>query len=136
MNRNKKLLLITSIIIGVILALVGGNFIIAQFLDDDPPKLISVGYNKTIDVNDSATIQIFADDVSGIKYAMLFYRINDSTWSREEMKLYVIICCPPRYLSRIGPFTKPCKVEFYFELSDKKGNIMTSDSYFFNVVDQ
>jgi len=122
-------------LIFLVVSVAGGSFIINQLIDEDPPKLISVGYEDYIDVNESATIQIFADDVSGIKYVKLFYRIDDSSWSSEEMKLYVIICCPPRYLSRIGPFTKSCKVEFYFEMSDKKGNTMNSEVYFFIVMD-
>lgn len=112
----------------------GFNFI-RMLNDKDPPRIISVGYNPNPKVNTSTTIQVFVEDVSGIESCKIYYRLNNSEWIARDLKRYIIICCPPRYLIRLGPFPSVgTQIDFYFEISDKKENVLISETYSFTVV--
>jgi hypothetical protein len=105
-----------------------------MFLDNEPPQLLALNYNPNPKVNSSMTISIFVEDVSGIRSCTLHYCENGSDWISREMRRFIILCCPPRYLIRLGPFTNlGFQVDFYFEIVDKKGNIYESDLYSFTI---
>ncbi len=132
MPNIKKIGIIALIlVITVFGGTIGYNFL-RSLNDKSPPILISLGYEEEPKVNTSVTIQIFIDDISGIKFCKIYYRINSSDWLSQEMRLYVILCCPPRYLARLGPFSEIyTRIDFYFRIADKKDNVLTTDIYSF-----
>jgi len=135
MVQWKKLIIVITIVTAVILAVLMGFNLFRMINDKDPPNIVYVGYNSEVKVNSSTTIQIFAEDVSGIRSCRIFYRINGSGWSSEEMKRYVIICCPPRFVSRLGPlFPSGVQLEFYFDIVDKKDNRLITDVYTLDII--
>ncbi|UCG02949.1 MAG: hypothetical protein JSW11_02960 [Candidatus Heimdallarchaeota archaeon] len=136
MASVKKIIIVIAITITMLIGgFVGINFL-RMINDKDPPRIISVGYNPHPKVNTSSTIQIFVEDVSGIEFCKIYYRLNESEWVSRALRRYVILCCPPRFLIRLGPFISVgTQFDLYFVISDKKNNILVSDTYSFTVVD-
>ncbi|MFX0208977.1 MAG: hypothetical protein ACFFDT_23535 [Candidatus Hodarchaeota archaeon] len=136
MASLKRIIIVIALSIILLAGGVMGFNFIRMINDTDPPRIISVGYNSNPKVNTSTTIQIFVEDVSGIESCKINYRLNSSEWIARELKRYIILCCPPRYLIRLGPFTSiGTQIDFYFEISDKKENVLISETYSFTVVD-
>ncbi|UCE12696.1 MAG: hypothetical protein JSV04_10940 [Candidatus Heimdallarchaeota archaeon] len=135
MASLKKILIMLALIAIVLLGGILGFNLVLISLDKDPPTIVSVGYDPHPEVNSSTTVQIFVNDVSGIKSCTIYYRINNSDWISHEMRRYVILCCPPRYLIRLGPFTSiGAQYDFYFKIIDQKDNIFVSETYSFTVI--
>ena len=83
----------------------------------------------------SSTIEIYVDEISGIESCKIYYRINGSDWISQEMRRYIILCCPPRYLIRLGPYNEiGAQYDFYFEIVDKKSNLLISEIYSFEII--
>lgn len=137
MKLTRKHYAIISIIIVVVLGIsfMGYN-IFLFFNDENPPRIVgNISYEKEVEVNNSVSIALFTEDRSGIDICSIIYRVNNSEWITKPMRLYAIICCPPRYLIRIGPFySVGIRIDFYFEIVDHKGNKLISDMYLFTIV--
>ncbi len=133
-SSQKQLFIATSI---VLIIFVGFIVVLIQefVIDNNPPSLVSVGYNSTPKVNSSLTIQLYVEDKSSIKSVEINYRIKQGLWISDEMRKYFIICCPPRFLIRLGPFNEVgVEVDFYFRVVDSKNNELITDTYSFVVI--
>ncbi|MFX1284001.1 MAG: hypothetical protein ACFFB5_10115 [Promethearchaeota archaeon] len=136
MASVKKIIIVVIITSIVIIGGVIGINLVRMTTDVDSPRLISVEYNPNLKVNTSTTIQIFVEDISGIESCKIYYSMNGSAWVSRELRHYIIICCPPRYLIRLRPFRSTgIQWDFYFEIIDKKNNILISEIYSFIIVD-
>ena len=133
-SAQKQLLIATSIVLIIFIGFI--TVLIQEFvIDTDPPSLVSVGYNSTPKVNSSLTIQLYVEDKSSIKSVEIYYCIKQQSWISDEMRKYFIICCPPRFLIRMGPFNEVgIRVEFYFRVVDSKNNELITEMYSFNVI--
>ncbi len=133
-SSQKQLFIATSV---VLIVFVGFMVVLIQefVIDNNPPSLVSVGYNSTPKVNTTLTIQLYVEDKSPIKLVEINYRIKQGSWILDEMKKYFIICCPPRFLLRLGPFNEVgIKVDFYFRIVDSKNNELITVTYSFEVI--
>ena len=131
-SSQKQMFVATSI---VILVFAGLITVLLQFvIDETPPKIISISY-QTPKVNTSFTIQVEAEDKSGIDSAEIIYRIKQGSWISDEMRKYFILCCPPRFIIRMGPFQEVgIQVDFYFRIRDSHNNELITDTYSFEIV--
>ena len=127
--------MLTIVAILLIGGVIGFN-LLRMIYDTDPPAIIAVDYDPNPKVNSSSTIHIYIDEISGIESCRIYYRVNGGEWISQEMRRYIILCCPPRYLIRLGPFSEiGAQYDFYFEIEDKKNNILISDIYSFEIVE-
>ena len=133
-SSQKQLFVATSVVI-----LVFAGFITVLFqmfvIDENPPKIVSISYNQTPKVNTSFTIQVDVEDKSQIVSTEINYRIKQEAWISDEMRKYFILCCPPRFLIRMGPFQEVgIQVDFYFRIKDSHNNELITDTYSFEIV--
>jgi len=133
-SSQKQLFVATSVVLVVFIGFFA--VLIQEFvIDTNPPSLVSVGYNPTPKVNTSLTIQVYVEDKSPIKLVEINYRIKQGEWISNEMRKYFIICCPPRFLLRLGPFNEVgIQVDFYFRIVDSQNNELITDTYSFEVI--
>jgi hypothetical protein len=133
-SSQKQLFIATSV---VILVFAGFMTVLIQeyVIDNNPPTLVSIGINKTPKVNTSFTIQVDAVDQSQIVSAEINYRTKQGSWISDEMRKYFILCCPPRFLIRMGPFHEVgIQVDFYFRITDSHNNELITDTYSFEII--
>ena len=133
-SSQKQLFVATSVVLIVFIGFIA--VLIQEFvIDTNPPSLVSVGYNPTPKVNTSLTIQVYVEDKSPIKVVEINYRIKQGEWISNEMRKYFIICCPPRFLLRLGPYNEAgIQVDFYFRIVDSQNNELITDTYSFEVI--
>jgi hypothetical protein len=133
-SSQKRLFIATSV---VILLFAGFITVIVQMyvIDESPPRIVLISYNKTPKVNTSFTIRVDAVDKSRIVSAEINYRIKQGLWISDEMRKFFILCCPPRFLIRIGPFQEVgIQVDFFFRIKDSHNNELITDTYSFEIV--
>jgi hypothetical protein len=133
-SSQKQLFIATSVVILVFAGFIA--VIIQEFIvDENPPRIVSISYKKTPKVNTSFTIQVDATDKSSIVSGEINYRITQGSWVSEKMKKYFILCCPPRFIIRMGPYQDVgIQVDFYFRFVDSHNNVLITDTYSFEVV--
>ena len=133
-SSQKQLFIATSVVILVFAGFI--TVLIQEYVvDNNPPTLVSIGYNQTPKANTSFTIQIDAEDRSSIVSAEINYRIKQGSWVSDEMRKYFILCCPPRFIIRLGPFQEVgIQVDFYFRITDSHNNELITDTYSFEIV--
>ncbi len=132
----KKIIIVLTIAAILLIGGVIGFNLLRMMNDTEPPAIIKVDYDSNPKVNSSSTIHIYIDEISGIESCRIYYRVNSNEWISKEMRRYVILCCPPRYLIRLGPFTEVgAQYDFYFEIIDKKNNMLISDIYSFKIIE-
>ena len=132
-STQKKFFVATSIVILIFAGFIA--VLLPYVIDEKPPRIVSISFNQTPIVNTSITIQVNAVDDSRIVSAEINYRIKEGSWISDEMKKYFIICCPPRFIIRMGPFQEVgIQVEFYFRIKDSHNNELITDTYSIEIV--
>ena len=133
-SSQKQLFVATSVVILVFAGFI--TVLIQEYVvDNNPPTLVSISYNQTPKVNTSFTIQVDAVDRSRIVSTEINYRIKQGSWISDELRQYFILCCPPRFIIRMGPFQEAgIQVDFYFRIRDSHNNELITDTYSFEIV--
>jgi hypothetical protein len=133
-SSQKQLFMATSVVLLIFAGFI--TVLIQEFvIDDYPPSLASIAYDHSPKVNTSFTIQINVEDKSPIKSAEIIYRIKLGSWISDEMRYYFVLCCPPRFLIRMGPFSEVgIQVDFYFRVLDSHNNELITDTYSFEII--
>jgi hypothetical protein len=133
-TSQKQYIIATSVVLVVFAGLI--TFLIQEYvIDENPPSLVAIAYDKTPKTNTSFTIQIDVVDKSSIKSTEIIYRIKQGSWISDKMRYYFVLCCPPRFLIRMGPFSEVgTQVDFYFRITDTHNNVLITDSYSFEII--
>lgn len=108
--------------------------------DVTPPTIYTVNHetssgSSTIHDDDTVIVRIAVTDESGIQGAILYYRVDNGSWSETTMTYIMYANIYHVYGAEIGPFSAGSTVEYYAIVSDNSSNSIFAKSsiYSFSV---
>ncbi len=102
-----------------------GNY--SYFVNGDPPTILGVSLIPSIPApNVETLIQVNVTDDLGIQNVVLYYRINGSAWTTINMTYNTLTTL---WETNIPPAANNTILEYYVNVTDQEGHIVTSSIY-------